>query len=156
MKLYYNPKLKSLSRELRKKGVLSEALLWNYLKGRKLRGYLFTRQKPIGNYIVDFFCSKLKLVIEIDGVSHDGRYDYDEEREKYLKSLGLKILRFNDTDVKKDIRNVLIGIEGWIERKEKGVNNPLTPLTKGERHNPLTPLTKGERHNPLTPLTKGE
>jgi very-short-patch-repair endonuclease len=70
MKIYYNPKLKAKSRELRNNSTLAEVPLWNQLKGRKMRGYQFMRQKPIGNYIVDFFCSKLKLVIEIDGESH--------------------------------------------------------------------------------------
>lgn len=90
-------------------------------------GYQFMRQKPIGNYIVDFYCSKLKLVIEIDGKSHDGKYSYDMQRQSFLESMGLTVLRFNDTDVKKDISNVLMAIEGWIENY-----NPLTPLTKGE------------------------
>jgi very-short-patch-repair endonuclease len=57
MKIYYDPKLKKLSRELRKSGNLSEVLLWEQLKAKKMRGYQFMRQKPIGNYIVDFFCS---------------------------------------------------------------------------------------------------
>jgi len=71
MKIYYNPKRKTLSRELRKKSTLSEDLLWKIVKGKKIKGYQFMRQKPIGDYIVDFFCSKLKLVIEIDGISHN-------------------------------------------------------------------------------------
>ena len=62
MKIYYKPRLKTFSRELRKKGTLSEVLLWDILKGKKIKGYQFMRQKPIGDYIVDFFCSKLKLV----------------------------------------------------------------------------------------------
>jgi very-short-patch-repair endonuclease len=119
--------LKSHAKELRKKGVLSEVLLWNQLKGRKMSGYQFIRQKPIGDYIVDFFCSKLRLVIEIDGESHDGRFRYDAERQKFLESIGLTALRFNDADVKRDMTNVLMAIEGWIER-----NNPLTPFSKGE------------------------
>ncbi|MEW6618406.1 MAG: DUF559 domain-containing protein, partial [bacterium] len=65
MKIHYNPKLKTYARELRKQGVLSEVLLWKYLRSRKMNGYQFMRQKPIGEYIVDFYCSKLKLVIEI-------------------------------------------------------------------------------------------
>ncbi len=80
------------------------------------------RQKPIGNYIVDFYCSKLKLVIEIDGESHDGRFQYDMERQRTLESAGLTVIRFNDKDVKKDIENVLMAIEGWVDRYE---NNPL-------------------------------
>ena len=64
MKILYNPGLKQRARELRNQGILSEVLLWNQLKGRKIYGYQFMRQKPIGEYIVDFYCSKLKLVIE--------------------------------------------------------------------------------------------
>jgi very-short-patch-repair endonuclease len=87
------------------------------------------RQKPIGNYIVDFYCSKLKLVIEIDGESHDARFQYDVERQRFLESMGLTVLRFNDIDVKKDIGNVLMAIEGWTKDRD---NNPLTPFIKGE------------------------
>ena len=91
---------------------MSEVLLWNQLKNRQMKGYQFMRQKPIGEYIVDFFCNKLGLVIEIDGESHDGKFRYDSERQKFLESIGLTVLRFNDADVKKDMSNVLMGIEG--------------------------------------------
>ena len=129
MKIHYNPKLKYPARELRKKGVLSEVLLWNHLKGRKMRGYQFMRQKPVGDYIVDFYCNKLKLAIEIDGESHDGRFLYDMERQRVLESMGLTLLRFSDSDVKRDISSVLMAIEGWIEKIEQP---PLTPFIKGE------------------------
>ncbi len=88
MKILYNPKLKQRARGLRNQGVLSEVLLWNQLKGRGICGYQFMRQKPVGNYIVDFYCSKLKLVIEIDGESHEGRFCYDIERQQLLESMG--------------------------------------------------------------------
>jgi very-short-patch-repair endonuclease len=77
-----------------------------------MSGYQFIRQKSIGDYIVDFFCSKLRLVIEIDGESHDGRFRYDAERQKFLESIGLTVLRFNDADVKRDMTNVLNGDRG--------------------------------------------
>jgi len=70
MKIRYNSKLKQLARNLRNNSTLSEVLLWNELKARKVKGLRFMRQKPIGHYIVDFYCSKLKLAIEIDGDSH--------------------------------------------------------------------------------------
>ncbi len=73
MKFYYNPKLKQLSRNLRNNSTLAEVLLWNELKARKIFGFQFMRQKPIGDFIVDFFCSKLKLVLEVDGNSHNGK-----------------------------------------------------------------------------------
>jgi len=124
MKIRYNPKLKAHARELRKQGILSEVLLWEHLKSRKMRGYQFMRQKPVGDYIVDFYCSKLKLAIEIDGESHDGRFLYDMERQRVLESAGLTVLRFNASDVKKDTDNVLMAIEGWVERNK---NNGTTP-----------------------------
>jgi len=72
----YNPKLKEVARKLRKQGILSEVLLWNELKGKKL-GYDFHRQKPINDYVVDFYCAELDLVIEIDGDWHSDKFDDD-------------------------------------------------------------------------------
>jgi len=79
VKIYYNRYLKNISRKLRSSSTLSEILLWNELKSSKMMGYQFMRQKPIGRYIVDFYCSKLKLVIEIDGETH---YGMDEKDKK--------------------------------------------------------------------------
>lgn len=89
------------------------------------------RQKPIGDFIVDFYCSKLKLAIEIDGESHDGRFLYDIKRQQFLESVGLTVLRFNDIDVKKDIDNVLMAIEGWVENNENNETTPLPTLLRG-------------------------
>ncbi len=124
----YNPKLKQRARDLRNNSTLSEILLWKHLKSKQVRGYSFRRQRPIGNYIVDFFCPDLMLALEIDGMSHDGKRKdiYDKERQKRLEGLGIKFLRFNDRDVKKDIKEVLITIEGWIDE-----NPPLAPPKRG-------------------------
>ena len=107
MKIYYNPKLKTRARQLRNKSTLSEVLLWDKIKGRRMLGYQFMRQKPVDNYIVDFYCSKLKLVIEIDGESHDTKLKEDKIKQNRLESLGLYVLRFNDRDVKKDMAGVV-------------------------------------------------
>ena len=107
MKIYYNPKLKQLARNLRNNNTFAEVLLWNHLKARKMKGYQFMRQKPIGNFIADFFCSKLKLIIEVDGDSHRFKITEDVERQNWLENLGLTELRFNDSEVKNDIDNVL-------------------------------------------------
>jgi len=107
MKIYYNPKLKQLARNLRNNSTFAEVLLWNHLKARKMKGYQFMRQKPIGNFIADFFCSKLKLIIEVDGDSHRFKITEDVERQNWLENLGLTELRFNDSEVKNDIDNVL-------------------------------------------------
>jgi very-short-patch-repair endonuclease len=118
MKIYYNPKLKQLARELRNNSTLAEIMLWNELKGRKLRGYRFMRQKPIGEYIVDFFCSKLKLIIEIDGESHIGKEDYDRQRQQDLEDLGLTFLRFDDLEVRYNLDRVIQTIENRVQEIE--------------------------------------
>ena len=123
MKIYYNPKLKKLARELRNNSTLSEILLWQHLKSKQMKGYDFHRQKPIDNYIVDFFCYKLKLIIEIDGDSHDENMGRDKTRQKRLESLGFHVLRFSDRDVKQNIEDVLFSIRKWIEEYEKRDHN---------------------------------
>jgi very-short-patch-repair endonuclease len=121
MKIYYKPKLKQYARDLRNKSTLSEVLLWTYLKKKQMKGYAFHRQKPIDNYIVDFYCSKLKLIIEVDGQSHDeNKFEYDKKRQERLEALGLHVFRVSDLDVKGNMEGVLTGIRNWIEEYEKG------------------------------------
>ena len=114
MKLPVNKSLRNLARNLRKNSTLSEVLLWNHLKQKRANGLDFDRQKVIGNYIVDFYCPKLKLVIEIDGCSHDNKYIYDKIRHEYLESLGLTVLHIDDLDIKTKINDVLYNIETFI------------------------------------------
>ncbi|MCF6157693.1 MAG: endonuclease domain-containing protein [wastewater metagenome] len=116
--LPYSPKLKEVARRLRKSGTLSEVLLWRYLKGKQVLGYDFDRQKPIDNYIVDFFCNELMLAIEIDGVSHENKGEEDRIRQSRLESLGVRFLRFYDSDVKGNIQGVVTTIEEWIKTNE--------------------------------------
>ncbi len=133
MKILYTPKLKQRARVLRKQGVLSEVLLWTYLKGRKMNGYPFMRQKPIGNYIVDFYCSPLRLVIEIDGESHEGKSRYDINRQQYLESMGLRVIRFDNVEVKRDINAVVVAIGSEVDKASE--TTPLPPFSKGELRN---------------------
>jgi very-short-patch-repair endonuclease len=116
--LTYNPKLKSLAKKLRKESTLSEVLLWKYLKKKQIKGYDFHRQKPIDNYIVDFYCPELFLSIEIDGISHAEKEKYDEKRMAKLKSLGIEVLVFSDLYVKQNIDGVLLEISDWIEKNK--------------------------------------
>ncbi len=110
----YNQNLKALAKELRQNMTLSEVLLWNELSGKKMHGFDFDRQRPIDNFIVDFYCKELNLAIEIDGDSHDYKYEEDLKRQEKLESLGVLFLRFLDVDVKKDMNNVLREIEHWV------------------------------------------
>ncbi len=114
----YNRKLKEYSRKLRNNSTLSEVLLWKHLRAKQMKGYTFNRQKPLLNYIVDFYCSPLNLIIEIDGESHNYKFSADKNRQSELKKYGLHFLRFNDKKIKKDIDNVLRTIEIWIDENE--------------------------------------
>ena len=95
---------------------LSEVLLWQELKGKQMLGYDFDRQRPIDDYIVDFYCKDLKLAIEIDGDSHtyEEIAENDKERQLRLEELGVRILRFDDLEIKKDIKYVLNSIHDWV------------------------------------------
>ncbi len=125
--LPYNKDLKKFSRRLRQNSTLGEVLLWNHLKRGQMCGYTFNRQKPLDRYIVDFYCKKLNLVIEIDGMSHDHKVVYlkDIERQKVLEEMGLNLLRFEERQVKREIANVLAAIETYIHELERTI--PLPP-----------------------------
>lgn len=117
--VHYNPRLKKLARQLRRNSTLGEVLLWNELKRKQMMGYDFHRQKPIGEYIVDFYCPRLRLVIEIDGDSHFMREKKDAERQQKLEGVGLRFLRLDDLDVKFQIDKVLVTIRQWIEQHKE-------------------------------------
>ncbi len=132
MKVNYHPKLKEFARKLRKNSTRSEIKLWHHLKGKKMIGYDFHRQKPIDNFIVDFFCNKLKLVIELDGYTHtfEEVVDKDELKQEKLKELGISVLRFRDEDVMKNMDGVLNVIRQFIDdfKEKQRIHTPLDPL----------------------------
>ena len=107
--LDYNTRLKSFSRELRTGMTDAEQLLWKYVRRKQLCDIQFYRQKPIGNYIVDFYAPAVKLVVEIDGGQHFSN-EYlrrDQKRDAYLASMNLKVLRFDNGQVLKSLGDVL-------------------------------------------------
>ena len=120
MKINYHPKLKELARKLRNKSTKSEIKLWQYLKSNKMMGYDFHRQKPIGNFILDFFCNKLNLAIELDGYTHtfEEIAEKDAVKQDKLKEFGITVLRFCDEDVMKNTDGVLQAIRCFIEDYE--------------------------------------
>lgn len=126
----YNPKLKVLARKLRKDMTFGEVLLWNELKENKFWGFDFDRQRCIDNYIVDFYCKELMLAIEIDGMSHNHEEAFlkDEIRQQKLETLGVKFIRFSESEVKYDMMNVIMGIESGILEILR--SNPDTNLPK--------------------------
>ena len=132
--LPYNKNLKQRSSQLRESMTDTERHLWAKIRMKQLKGYQFYRQKPIGDYIVDFFCPRAKLVIEVDGSQHfsDEMTEYDRIRDEHMRSLGLRVLRFTNTEVLTHIREVLERIEEEI---------PLSPPLR-KRETVLLPLIK--------------
>lgn len=118
MRLPFNPRLKSPARELRNNSTLAEILLWQHLKNGQRAGYDFHRQKPVDDYIVDFFSPELMLAVEIDGDSHRLKGAEDEARQRRLETLGIRFLRFDDAAVKTSLDGVIAAIDAWIEANE--------------------------------------
>ena len=126
---YYNKDLKELARRLRKNSTKAEVILWKeVLRGAKMHDYTFLRQRPVKYYIVDFMCKKLRLIIEIDGFTHqwEEQWKLDKKRESKLEHIGFSILRFTDDEVLGDLKNVERVIEGWV------LNHPPAPPSKGD------------------------
>ena len=123
----YNGSLKENAKRLRQDMTTAEKKLWfEFLRGYK---YRFVRQKVVGNYILDYYCQKLKLGIEIDGGTHLGgkNEEYDKNRTEELNKLGIKILRFWNDDVLYGLGEV----ENIIEIEVRRIQNPLNPPFKG-------------------------
>ena len=131
LKIWYNAELKEKARELRKNATFTERLLWKYLRAGQLNGYRFLRQKPVDEFIVDFYCKKVQLVIEIDGMTHNGKQSYDKRRENRLRELGFNILRLDGYYVLKNITGALELIMGCIEDIERKTS-PWPPFRRGD------------------------
>jgi len=112
-------KMIALGKVLRKRPTDAEQLLWKQLRLKQLEGLKFRRQQPIDNYIVDFFCPRLNLAIEIDGATHGEKIGYDENRQKNLEKLGLKFLRYSERQIRENLWAVIEDIEQWIKNNQE-------------------------------------
>ena len=127
---HYNKSFKPLARKLRNDSTPGEIKLWSeVLRARGMKGYQFNRQFPIDRFIVDFICRKLKLVIELDGKYHENQLEKDKRRDVRLNELGYQVLRISESEVMKDLQNVIRTIEITIEEKELSALNPPNPLS---------------------------
>lgn len=132
---HYNKKLKPLARELRNNSTKGEIILWSkVLRVKKMLGYSFNRQFPLKinnlNIIVDFICRKMKLIIEVDGYSHNFKYEDDKYRDEKLSEHGFTVLRITEHDVKFDLVNIIRVIENTLHDLELSI--PPAPFSKGE------------------------
>jgi len=131
--LGYNKALKEKARELRNNSTKAEIRLWSeLLRAGRMKGHQFLRQRPVLNYIADFMCKELKLIIEVDGYTHEEERQWfkDKARQQELEERGFSVLRFTDKQVMNDLKNVAREIEHWIER------HPPAPPSKGENSQP--------------------
>jgi very-short-patch-repair endonuclease len=117
----YNPILKERAKQLRQSMTFSEVKLWNEIKNGQLMGYDFDRQRPMGNYIIDFYCKDLQLALEVDGITHlDEKVMLkDEIRQKELEEMGVSFLRFNALLVVNKVEAAVREIREWIEVYEE-------------------------------------
>lgn len=124
--LPYNPKLKQRARNLRNNSTKAEIKMWVDILRNRQTGFQFYRQKPLYHFIVDFYCPKLKLVIEIDGGSHNEKIEYDRVRTELLNVFDLDVIRYRNEDVMKNIEGVRIDLMNRIQK------SPLhSPFEKG-------------------------
>lgn len=107
-------KLKPIAREMRNKPTEAEDILWRFLRRHELSGFKFRRQHNIERFIVDFYCAKARLVIEVDGPIHQYQEEEDLIRQQYLESQGLKVLRFSNEAVLNGIDDVIKQIRSFL------------------------------------------
>ena len=117
----YNPKLKERARQLRQNMTQGEIILGQQLKRKQMMGYDFDRQRPIDQFIVDFYCKALRLAIKIAGSSHDSpdAQVKDQGHQAILEALGIRFLRFHNTDVKQNIDEVRQAIKQWLTKHQE-------------------------------------
>jgi len=122
--LNYNKSLKKFASKLRNEMTKSECCLWKFaLSSRQMKGYIFNRQRPILDYIADFMCKELKIIIELDGITHHDEKVMikDANKDKALEKAGFTVLRFEDNQVLNRLDMVIEAIEECIEKKKKQI-----------------------------------
>ena len=116
---HYNRNLKDRARELRNFQTNAEETLWEIVRKKRLYGFAFTRQRPAEDYIVDFMCKKLLLILEADGEIHemDDQREYDAKRTRELEAVGFYIMRFGNWEIEHRADEVEAEIRAWIREK---------------------------------------
>ncbi len=117
----YLLELRELSRLNRQNPTKAESLIWNIILRKKYLGYKFLRQKPLNQFILDFYCSKLLLDIEIDGDYHLNQKNHDDGRDKILSSLGIKTIRYNNDEVLMTLNTVIEDLKVQINNRQNEI-----------------------------------
>ncbi len=151
----YNPKLKELAKKLRKNMTFAEVKLWNELKNGQIMGYDFDRQRPIGNYIVDFYCKDMQLALEVDGITHEDEKAMlkDEIRQGELEMSGVSFLRFDALLIVNKVEGVVKEIERWIIEYEE--INGVSEFVRRKRNMKNPPQLLKAKSDSISPLQGG-
>lgn len=155
--LNYRADLKGKARQLRSNMTDAEQKLWYQLRRKQLLGIQFYRQRPLGEYIVDFHAPEVELVVEVDGSQHQEQdaIQYDSARTAYLKSLGLTVMRFDNLQVLNETDSVLEMIHQYVRDRQ----SPLPCRPRVPLHRDTVPQASGmplETPAPPPPLQRGE
>jgi len=153
-----NPITQNRARSLRNHTTDTEQYLWRYLRGHQLGGHRFRRQVPIGNYIADFACLEVKLIIELDGGQHQEQGEYDARRDLQMEAQGFRVLRFWDNQVFQEtqaVLEVILRVLGEQASLQSACPHPNLPprYAQGKELKPLPPrCAQGRELKPLPPL----
>jgi very-short-patch-repair endonuclease len=109
------PELQQRAKELRKRMTIPERIVWQMLRKHRQRGFYFRRQYPVGRFILDFCCTKVKLCVEIDGPIHDEQRERDAERTAWLEAMGFRVIRFRNDEVMEARHLVAARIQAVLE-----------------------------------------
>jgi adenine-specific DNA-methyltransferase len=125
-------KMLEIARDFRKTPTKGEKILWQALRGKKLDGIKFRRQQPVGYFVVDFYNSVYRLVIEVDGPVHESQEQADKARQEFLEELGLLVLRIKSEVVERNLPLALETIRKAVHRKTPNANVNLPSPILGE------------------------
>ncbi len=117
------PEIFEKAKWLRKNMTNAESLLWDRLRSKQLMGLKFRTQHPIDIFIADFYCHSIKLVIEVDGTSHNSQKDYDQGREEEMKNMGITTIRFTNTEIENNIDKVIDRLKEVIRKSNREAKN---------------------------------
>jgi very-short-patch-repair endonuclease len=112
-------RLLARAEELRRNSTSAEKILWNELRRCRIESLKFRRQQPLGPFIADFYCPRLRLAIELDGDSHADKEEYDASRQQYIESRGVVVMRFSNTDVRENLPGVLQAIYDFCSSRQE-------------------------------------
>jgi very-short-patch-repair endonuclease len=121
---HLNPLLLERARSMRHSPAPAEQKLWDCLRARQLNGFKFRRQHSVGRYIADFYCAECRLVVELDGESHDRSFEHDRARTDWLERNAYAVVRYSNTDVYDNLDDVLLAILKECESRTCGHQFP--------------------------------